>query len=119
MVGRLMQLMQDSHLSAHLGCSRKNSIAEIVLCDHLRTAESKEDASFLDALQALHIETGITLQGIAQSCTVLGKGWRIEDDEIILLASPGKLSATLSLVSSMALALLSTECTCLASPRMA
>ena len=85
MVGRLMQLMQYSHLSAHLGCSRKNSIAEIVLGDHLRTAECKENATFLDALQTLHIETGIALQCIAQSSTVLGKGWRIEHDEVVLL----------------------------------
>ena len=35
MVGRLVQLMQDAHLSATLGGSRKHRIAEIVFGDHL------------------------------------------------------------------------------------
>ena len=85
MVGRLMQLVQDAHLSASLGSSGKDGIAEIILGYHLRATECKEDSALLDALQSLHVQTGISLQCIMQGCTVLGKGWRIEDDEVILL----------------------------------
>ena len=85
MVGRLMQLVQDAHLSASLGCCRKDGIAEIVLRHHLRAAECKQDATLLDALQSLHVQAGISLQGIMQGCTVLGKGWWVQDDEVILL----------------------------------
>ena len=85
MVGWLMQLVQDAHLSASLGSSREHSVAEVILGNHLRTAEGEEDSTLLDALQSLDIETGISLQGIAQGCTMLGKGRRIEDNEIILL----------------------------------
>ena len=52
MVGWLMKLMQDSHLSSCLCSCRENSIAEVVFRNYLRAAESKEDASVLDALNA-------------------------------------------------------------------
>ena len=85
MIGWLMQLVQDANLSSCLGCCSKHSVAEIILGNHLRAAEGEEDSTLLDSLQALHVQAGISLQRIAQRCTVLGKGWRIEDDEIILL----------------------------------
>ena len=85
MIGWLMQLMQDANLSSSLGCCGKHSVAEIILGYHLRAAEGEEDSTLLDSLQTLHIQTSISLQRIAQRRTVLGKGRRIEDDEIILL----------------------------------
>ena len=85
MIGWLMQLVQDANLSSCLGCCSKHSVAEIILGYHLRAAEGKEDSTLLDSLQALYIQSGISLQRIAQRRTVLGKGWRIKDDEIILL----------------------------------
>ena len=85
MIGWLMQLVQDANLSSCLGCCSKHSVAEIILGNHLRTAEGEEDSTLLDSLQALYIQAGISLQHLAQRCTVLGKGWRIEDNEIILL----------------------------------
>ena len=85
MIGWLMQLVQDANLSSCLGCCSKHSVAEIILGNHLRAAEGEEDSTLLDSLQALYIQAGISLQRIAQRSTVLGKGWRIEDNEIILL----------------------------------
>ena len=85
MIGWLMQLVQDANLSSCLGCCSKHSVAEIILGYHLRAAECEEDSTLLNSLQALHVQTGISLQRIAQRRTVLSKGRRIEDDEIILL----------------------------------
>ena len=85
MVGRLMQLVQDAHLSSCLSCCSKHCVAELILRYHLRAAESKEDTTLLNTLQTLHIQAGITLQCITQSRTVLGKSRRIKNYQIILL----------------------------------
>ena len=83
MVGRLVQLVQDAHLALGQGCCREDGITEMVLGDHLRAGECKEDAATLNLLEGLLVESGIALQGIVQGTAVLGKGWRVEDDEII------------------------------------
>ena len=85
MIGWLMQLMQDTHLTTCLGSSRKDGIAEMILGNHLRTTESKEDATRLDNLEGLVVQTGIALQRIMQRPTVLGKGRRIEDYQVVLV----------------------------------
>ncbi len=41
MVGRLMQLMQDSDLTVGLYGSSEHGITEILLCHNLRTTECK------------------------------------------------------------------------------
>ena len=41
MVSRLMELMENTHLPAGLGSSREDGIAEMILGNHLRTAEGK------------------------------------------------------------------------------
>ena len=87
MIGRLMQLVQDPHLTPCLGGSRKHCITEMILRHHLRTAERKEDTTRLDLLERLIIQTGITLQRVMERTTVLGKGGRIENDQVILVAS--------------------------------
>ena len=84
MIGRLMQLMEYAHLASCLCSSGKDGIAEIVLCNDLRTGEGEDDATWLYLFQCLHIETCIALQGIVKSSTVLGKGWGVENDDIVV-----------------------------------
>ena len=85
MVGRLMQLMEDAHTASCLGSSREDGITEMLLRDHLATAEREEDAAALNALEPLEIQASITLQGVVESAAMLGKGWRVEHDEIVLI----------------------------------
>ena len=59
MIGGLMQLMEDAHLTACLSSSREDGIAEMILGNHLRTAERKEDATLLNFLESLVIQAGI------------------------------------------------------------
>ena len=85
MVGRLMQLMEDAHTASCLGSSREDGITEMLLRDHLATAEREEDAAALDALEPLEIQARITLQGVVKSAAMLGKGRRVEHDEVVLI----------------------------------
>ena len=80
MVGRLVQLVQDAYLAPCLGSSREDGITEMILRDHLRATECEKDATWLNHLHRLHIQTGITLEGVVQGTAVLGKGWRVKDD---------------------------------------
>ena len=61
MVGRLVQLVKDAHLSSRLCCRRKDSIAEMIFCDNLTATECEKNTARLDALEALHIQSGIPL----------------------------------------------------------
>ena len=87
MIGGLMQLVEDAHLTACLGSSCEDGIAEMILGNHLRTAECEEDTTLLNLLESLVIQAGIAFQSIMERPTVLGKGGRIENDEIVLIAS--------------------------------
>lgn len=53
MVGRLMQLVKDTHATSALRSGDKNGGTEMVLAYHLRTTERKQDAARLDLLKAL------------------------------------------------------------------
>lgn len=136
-VGGLVQLVEDAHLASRLGCRREHRLAEMLLADHLRATEGEEDATLADTLKSLDVEARVALEGVAQRATVLGEGGRVEDDQVVLVVVAveilegvlaeslmamilgRKLSATLALVSSTALAELSTEWTWLAPPRIA
>ena len=83
MVGRLMNLMQDAYLAVGLNSSCKHSITEVLLGNNLRTAESKENSARLDSLQTLDIKACITLQGITQSTTMLGKSRWVENNKVV------------------------------------
>lgn len=136
MIGGLVQLMQNPHFSMSLSSSRKDSRAEVLLRYHLRATEGEQDASVLDLLQSFDVQADISLQRIVQSRAVLGESGWIKNDEIIAvvvtveiiesIVADGlmalitrKFIPTLSFVSSIAFALLSTECTTLAPPLMA
>ena len=135
-VGRLRQLVQDAYAAAGHGSGCEHGGAEVFFADGLRTRECEEDAAGLDFLESLDIEFAVALQGIAQSIAVLGKSRRVKNYQVVLVAhavkvfegifciggmagAPGKFSSMFLLVKSMALAELSTECTSLASPRIA
>lgn len=136
MIGRLVQLVQDTHLPLGKGCRREYRIAEMVLRHHLRTGEGKEDAPFLYLLESLLVQPGIALQGVMQGTTVLGERRRVEDDEVVIgtcllqilegilticlmTGIAREVQPTFSRVSAIAFAELSTECTSSAPPRMA
>ena len=80
-----MELMEDAHLAASLSSSSKDGIAEMVLGNNLRTTEGEEDAAGLNNLERLLVETRVAFQRIVEGTTVLGKGRRVEDNEVVLL----------------------------------
>ena len=86
-IGRLMELMEDAHIAMGKSGCREDSIAEIILGDHLRTREGEENTSWLDFLQRLHIQSCISLEGIVESAAVLGKCGRVEDYEVVVASS--------------------------------
>ena len=86
MVARLRELVQDAHAASALGRCREDGVAEVHLVDHLRAGEGEEDAARLDFLEGLGVELGVAAQGIAQGILVLGKGRRVEDNEVVLVA---------------------------------
>ena len=75
--------MQYAHLSACLCGGCEDGIAELLLRDHLRAGEGEENASWSYSLQRLGVEPGVALQRVVQGGTMLGKGGRIEDDEVV------------------------------------
>ena len=87
MVGRLVQLVENAHLTPCPGGSGEDGIAEMILGNHLRATERKEDAALLNLLESLVVQAGIALEGIVERTTMLGEGGRIEDDEVVLVAS--------------------------------
>ena len=144
-VGRLRQLVQDAYAAAGHGSGCEHGGAEVFFADGLRTRECEEDAAGLDFLESLDVQFAVALQGIAQSIAVLGKSRRVKNYQVVLVAHAVKVfegifciggmagvtrggqveggqckfSSMFLLVKSMALAELSTECTSLASPRIA
>ena len=86
MVARLGKLVKDAHTTSALGSCSKDSIAEVLLVHHLRAREGKEDTTRLNLLECLGIELAISAEGITQGIAVLGKRWRVEDDQVVLVA---------------------------------
>ena len=78
-----MKLMKDAHLATSLSCSCEDSIAEVVFSNHLRAAEGKQDSAWLNLLEALDIKACVALQSIMKSSTMLCKGRRVENDEVV------------------------------------
>ena len=109
MVARLGELVKDAHAASALCSGGKHGVTEVLLVHHLRAGEGEEDAARTYLFEGLGIEFGVTAKGIAQGIAMLGKGRRVEDNQVVLVVSPGKLRDTFSLVRSMALAELSTE----------
>ena len=63
-IGRLMKLMQDAHLTLGKGCCREYRITEMVLRDHLRAREREENAALLNLLESFLIQARVSLQRI-------------------------------------------------------
>ena len=80
----LMELMEDAHIAMGKGGCREDRIAEIILGDHLRAGKREENATGSYFLESLHVKASVTLEGIVKRTAVLGKGGRVEDDEIVV-----------------------------------
>lgn len=83
MVGRLMQLMEDAHLTMGLGGSGEDGVAEMFLRHHLRAGEGEENAAGGNLFKGLRVESGVALQRIVQGSAMLGKGGRVENDKVV------------------------------------
>ena len=86
MVARLGELVKDAHAASALCSGGKHGVTEVLLVHHLRTGEGKEDAARTYLFEGLGIEFGVTAKGIAQGIAVLGKGRRVEDNQVVLVA---------------------------------
>ena len=84
-VGGLVQLVQDAYLPPCYGRCGEHRHAELVLVHGLRTTEGEEYATGLYLLECLLVDFGISLEGMTQSVLVLGKGRRVEDDEVVFI----------------------------------
>lgn len=82
-IGRLMELMEDSHPAARLRGSGEYGLTEVIFRHNLRATEGEEYSSMTNLLQPFDIQPSIAAETIAQSLTVLGKGRRVEDDEVV------------------------------------
>ena len=77
MIGGLVQLMQNAHMSPTLRRRRENGQAKLVLVDRLRTGESEDDATGSDFSERNGVESRVTFEGVAQRILVLGESRRI------------------------------------------
>ena len=84
MISRLMNLMQDAHLTSSLCSSGEDSLSEIVLSDYLRTTEGKQDSAWLNLFKSFDVQSGVTTQTILQCVTMLCKGRWVKNDKVIL-----------------------------------
>ena len=85
MVGRLGELVQDAYTATRHGRCGEDGCAEVVFCHHLRAGEGEEDASGAYLLECLSIELAVAHECVAEGIFVLGKGGRVEDDEVVLI----------------------------------
>ena len=83
MVGRLCELMQDAHLAAALCCCAEHSESELLLAHGLRAGEGEEHSPTLNLAESLGVETPIAHECVLEGALVLGKCWRVEDDEVV------------------------------------
>lgn len=84
MIGRLGELVHDAHTASALCSCCEDGIAEVLLAYYLGAGEGEEDAARTYLLECLGIELGVAAEGIAEGSTMLGKGRRVEDDEVVL-----------------------------------
>ena len=57
-------MVQDANLAPRQSGSREDGIAEVLLCNHLTTTESEENAARLDGFKPFHIQPRIAFQGV-------------------------------------------------------
>lgn len=86
MVGRLVKLMEDAHVAATLGGSGEDGEAKLVLVDCLRARKGENDAAGANLAESDGVEARVAFNGVAQRVFVLGKGRRVENDEVVVVA---------------------------------
>ena len=84
-VCRLVELMQDSHVSPTDCGGREHGETELLLVDSLRAAEREENTSLFDFLQGDGVEAGVSLDGVADGVFVLGKSRGVQYDQVVVL----------------------------------
>lgn len=84
-VCRLVELVQDSHVSPTDCGGREHGETELLLVDSLRATERKENASLFDFLQGNGVEAGVSLDGVADGVFVLGKSRGVQHDQVVVL----------------------------------
>jgi len=85
-IGRLGELMQNSHVPSRNGSRAKDSQTELFFGNHLRTGESEENTSRCNLFQCGEIQLFVTLQRVIDRSAMFCKGGRVEHDQIELLA---------------------------------
>ena len=85
MVGRLVQLVHNAHLATCLCGSREHGIAELVFGDYLAATECEEQATWLDALESLCVESRITFKCVVKCSAMLGESRWVEHNEVVFI----------------------------------
>ena len=85
MVRWLMQLVHNTHLATCLCGGREHSIAELVFGDYLAATECEEQATGLDALEALCVESRIAFKRVVKCSAMLGESRRVEHNEVVFI----------------------------------
>ena len=84
MVGRLVKLVQNTHLALGNGCSSEDRHTELILVDRLRATEGEENTALPYLLKRFLINLCIALERMLECILVLCKGWRVKDNEVVL-----------------------------------
>lgn len=82
-VGGLMELVEDTHVAAALRGGGEDGEAELLLIHGLRATEGEDDAAGLYLLERNGVEPRVAFQGLRYCAAVLGKGRRVEDNEVV------------------------------------
>lgn len=85
MVGWLMQLVHNANLATCLCGGCEHGITELVFGDYLAATECEEQATWLDALEALCVESCITFKCVVKCSTMLGESRWVEHNEIVFV----------------------------------
>ena len=85
-VGRLCELVQNTHLATGDGCCRKYGRAEQLLRYGLRAGERKENASLANLRHRASVEPLVALQSVAEHLVMLGECRWVEDNHIVFVA---------------------------------
>ena len=87
MIGRLMQLVQNTNITSALRSGCKNSQTELILTDSLGTTEREKNSAAPNLAHSLQVQASITLQSISYGFFMLRKGRWIQHDEVISIIS--------------------------------
>ena len=85
MVGRLVQLVHNTHLATGLCGSCEHGIAELVFGNYLTATECEEQATRFDAFEALCVESRITFKRVVKCSAMFGESRWVEHNEVVFI----------------------------------